>query len=162
MKPFLGIDITTNRKNERLNGNEFLILKPSEILSQTLAKTTEQKDVIIQKSKMPLLLRIIKSICLFLAFICVSALLRARVSLAEAYHNAPWVFWLLPICVILFVLLTICEKVKSHQVLDTDENQHALATHDRVMKDILAELAVPDNAKMWMCCLATTLSVTAK
>ena len=22
MKPFLGIDITTNRKNERLNGNE--------------------------------------------------------------------------------------------------------------------------------------------
>lgn len=147
MKPFLGIDITTNRKNERLNGNEFLILKPSEILSQTLAKTTEQKDVIIQKSKMPLLLRIIKSICLFLAFICVSALLRARVSLAEAYHNAPWIFWLLPICVILFVLLTICEKVKSHQVLDTDENQHALATHDRVMKDILAELAVPDNAK---------------
>ena len=147
MKPFLGIDITTNRKNERLNGNEFLILKPSEILSQTLAKTTEQKDVIIQKSKMPLLLRIIKSICLFLAFICVSGLLRARVSLAEAYHNAPWIFWLLPICVILFVLLTICEKVKSHQVLDTDENQHALATHDRVMKDILAELAVPDNAK---------------
>ncbi|MFR6157082.1 MAG: hypothetical protein ACLUI7_07840, partial [Coprococcus sp.] len=147
MKPFLGIDITTNRKNERLNGNEFLILKPSEILSQTLAKTTKQKDVIIQKSKMPLLLRIIKSICLFLAFICVSALLRARVFLAEAYHNAPWVFWLLPICVILFVLLTICEKVKSHHVLDTDENQHALATHDRVMKDILAELAVPDNAK---------------
>lgn len=147
MKPFLGIDITTNRKNERLNGNEFLILKPSEILSQTLAKTTEQKDVIIQKSKMPLLLRIIKSICLFLAFICVSALLRARVSLAEAYHNAPWIFWLLPICVILFVLLTICEKVKSHHVLDTDENQHALATHDRVMRDILAELAVPDNAK---------------
>ena len=27
MKPFLGIDITTNRKNEQLNGNEFLILK---------------------------------------------------------------------------------------------------------------------------------------
>ena len=38
MKPFLGIDITTNRKNERLNGNEFLILKPSEILSQTLCE----------------------------------------------------------------------------------------------------------------------------
>ena len=51
MKPFLGIDITTNRKNERLNGNEFLILKPSEILSQTLAKTTEQKDVIIKSPK---------------------------------------------------------------------------------------------------------------
>ena len=38
MKPFLGIDITTNRKNEHLNGNEFFILKPSEILSQTLAR----------------------------------------------------------------------------------------------------------------------------
>nr|WP_270257740.1 hypothetical protein [Coprococcus catus] len=92
MKPFLGIDITTNRKNERLNGNEFLILKPSEILSQTLAKTTEQKDVIIQKSKMPLLLRIIKSICLFLAFICVSALLRARVPLPKHITTHPGFF----------------------------------------------------------------------
>lgn len=43
MKPFLGIDITTNRKNERLNGNEFLILKPSEILSQTLGQNHRAK-----------------------------------------------------------------------------------------------------------------------
>lgn len=36
MKPFLGIDITTNRKNERLNGNEFLILNKVYPLSRTL------------------------------------------------------------------------------------------------------------------------------
>ena len=51
MKPFLGIDITTNRKNERLNGNEFLILKPSEILSQTLAKTTGKKMLLSKSPK---------------------------------------------------------------------------------------------------------------
>ena len=44
MKPFLGIDITTNRKNERLNGNEFLMLKPSEILSQTSKKMLLSKS----------------------------------------------------------------------------------------------------------------------
>ena len=39
MKPFLGIDITTNRKNERLNGNEFLILKPSEMRQRPIEST---------------------------------------------------------------------------------------------------------------------------
>ena len=147
MKPFLGINITTNRKNEQLNGNEFLILKPSEILSQAFTRTARQKDTIIKNSKLSLPLRIIKFISLFFAFIAISGLLRARVSLAEGYHNAPWIFWLLPICVILFILLTIYEKVKSHQVLDMDANKYTLATHNRVMKDIFSELAVPDNAK---------------
>jgi len=36
MKPFLGIDLTTNKKNDQLNGNDFLAAKPSLALSQAL------------------------------------------------------------------------------------------------------------------------------
>lgn len=74
MKPFLGIDITTNRKNERLNGNEFLILKPSEILSQTLAKTTEQKMLLSKSPK-----------CLYFC-----ALLNPYVSFSLLSASAPY------------------------------------------------------------------------
>ena len=33
MKPFLGIDLTTNKKNEKINGQEFLIQTPSSALT---------------------------------------------------------------------------------------------------------------------------------
>ena len=29
MKPFLGIDLTTNKKNEQMNGEEFVVAKPA-------------------------------------------------------------------------------------------------------------------------------------
>lgn len=74
MKPFLGIDITTNRKNERLNGNEFLILKPSEILSQTLAKTPSKKMLLSKSPK-----------CLYFC-----ALLNPYVSFSLLSASAPY------------------------------------------------------------------------
>ena len=37
MKPFLGIDLTQNKKNSEINGEEFLAAKPSPALAQTLA-----------------------------------------------------------------------------------------------------------------------------
>lgn len=74
MKPFLGIDITTNRKNERLNGNEFLILKPSEILSQTLAKPPSKKMLLSKSPK-----------CLYFC-----ALLNPYVSFSLLSASAPY------------------------------------------------------------------------
>ena len=35
MKPFLGIDLTTDKKNEQFNGTEFLVMKPSSAMAQS-------------------------------------------------------------------------------------------------------------------------------
>ena len=34
MKPFLGIDLTFNKKNELQNGSELIVVKPSVTLTQ--------------------------------------------------------------------------------------------------------------------------------
>lgn len=41
MKPFLGIDVTENKKNEQSNGEEFLLAKISPEMSQELAASME-------------------------------------------------------------------------------------------------------------------------
>lgn len=74
MKPFLGIDITTNRKNERLNGNEFLILKPSEILSRLWPKPPSKKMLLSKSPK-----------CLYFC-----ALLNPYVSFSLLSASAPY------------------------------------------------------------------------
>ena len=39
MKPFLGVDLTTDKKNEQVNGNEFLVAKPSNTLVQSFERS---------------------------------------------------------------------------------------------------------------------------
>ena len=49
MKPFLGIDLTTNKKNEQMNGEEFVIAKPALSLTQSLESSFENVEETIEK-----------------------------------------------------------------------------------------------------------------
>ena len=49
MKPFLGIDITTNKKNEESHGKEFLTATPSAALSTFLETNSENAEKAIKK-----------------------------------------------------------------------------------------------------------------
>ena len=42
MKPFLGIDVTTDKNNELFNGEEFLIQTPSAALASALDSSSER------------------------------------------------------------------------------------------------------------------------
>lgn len=43
MKPFLGINLSSDEGNELLNGNEFLVAKPSAILTDALDSVSEKR-----------------------------------------------------------------------------------------------------------------------
>ncbi|MDY6181698.1 MAG: hypothetical protein SPI15_12755 [Candidatus Faecousia sp.] len=108
MKPFLGIDLTIDPKNEQINGKEFLIQLPSATLSQSLDTSTDQVNQIIKTSKLPLPFRIFQFICGICALLIASGILRADVSLEEGYQNAPWLFWAGGICAAVWLVLWIC------------------------------------------------------
>ena len=55
MKPFLGIDLTTDKKNEQINGTEFLVQTPSAALANTLEDSSEKAEKTIETAKLPLL-----------------------------------------------------------------------------------------------------------
>ena len=94
MKPFLGIDLTLNKKNDQFNGNEFLVQKPSSALSESLEASTDKAEKTIEKAKLPLPLRIVQFISGISALILASGILKADVSLAEGYHMHPDYFGL--------------------------------------------------------------------
>ncbi len=93
MNPFGAIDITENKKNERINGAEFIVESTSSGQAKALENETENAEELLKKSKLPLPLRIVEYVCGILATVVVVDLLRATtdedaVTLTEAYDNA--------------------------------------------------------------------------
>lgn len=152
MKPFLSIDLTTNRKNEQANGQEFIIAKPSLTSRKSLEQSMESSEQTIEKSKLPLPLRIGYWICSFVGIIIGYALLKIfiredDITLAEIYHNAPWIFWVGGACLLGWGILKLIGSRKQKKVLETDESAKVFDNLDKTCNDILAELGVPSGAK---------------
>jgi len=63
MKPFLGIDLTTDKKNEQFNGTEFLVMKPSSAMAQSFEQSSKKAEETIERTKLHLPLRITQLIC---------------------------------------------------------------------------------------------------
>lgn len=147
MKPFLGIDVTLNKKNEQMNGNEFLVQKTSSVLSESLEASTEKAEHTIQKAKLPLPFRIAQFICGIAALLLAGGIVKADVSLAEGYHNAPWLYWTAGICAVLWLILWLCGRHKAKSTLTTEENTQTFSRLEGVVNAVYTELAVPDDAK---------------
>ncbi len=147
MKPFLGIDLTQNKKNEQLNGAEFLVQTTSSALSKSLEASTDKAEKTIEKSKLPLPLRVIQGICGVAALLIISGILKADVSFAEGYRNAPGLFWAAGVCGAVGVILWLCGKQKAKAVLDTDESAQTFSHLDSATNAVYVEFDVPYDAK---------------
>ncbi len=151
MKPFLGIDLTADKKNEQLNGAVFLISEPSSALAQTLKTSLERANGTIEQSKLPLPLRIVQWICGIVGALIALGILKSLgnegVSLEKAYQNASWLFWVAGPCLLIWLILKILSMRKEKTVLEKDENTHVFSNLDGVCDAIYTELLVPHDAK---------------
>ena len=152
MKPFLGIDLTTDKKNEQFNGEELVVSRPDPSLTQSFESSSETAEKAIEKSKLPLPIRIGRWICGAIGVLVVCGILGAlggedSVSLEKAYQNAPWLFWLDGACLVAWAILTLIGRRKEKTVLESEESEHAFHTFDKTCKAILADLSVPEDAK---------------
>ena len=152
MKPFLGIDLTTNKKNEQMNGEEFVIAKPALSLTQSLESSSENVEETIEKSKLPLPIRIGHWICGAVGALVAFSILKAlsgedSVTLAEAYQNASWLFWLGGACLVAWAVLKLISVRKEKNVLETEESSQVFNHLDKTCDAILADLKVPQDSK---------------
>ena len=150
MKPFSAIDLTTDKKNETANGIEFCTAKPSEALTRSFEDATNQTDDTLNKAKLPLPLRIVQTLSLYVWLITFVALLKSLgnvESLDVAYRNADWVFWLCGIAFVIWLVLKIFSKRHEISVLRTEDSELALSRLESVSNAILNELSVPANAR---------------
>lgn len=149
MKPLLGIDITQNKKNDRFDGDAFIVARPSAGLADTLDKTSDAVIEKARKSKLPMGFLAVRWICGLFALIVAMATVRSLadgVGLAQAYRNAGWVFWVGGGCLIVWLILTIVGHRRRKAVLGSDETERIVSELDRTSEEIFAELDVPSYA----------------
>jgi len=151
MKPFLGIDLTINKKNEQMNGEEFIVAMPDLSLTQSLESSSENVEETIEKSKLPLPVRIGHWICGAVGALVSIGILKALggkdgITLGEAYQNASWLFWLGGTCLVAWVLLKLISVRKEKNVLETEEGSQVFNNLDKTCDAILADLEVPSNS----------------
>ncbi len=152
MKPFLGIDLTTDKKNEKFNGEEFLVAVPSSAITQSYERFSEKAEETIGKSKLPLPLRIGQGIFGIVSAIVILGIIKAltrndNISIAQAYENVPWIFWLGGISLLSWGVLKFISIRKEKNTFDSDESKQTISTLDSIGNEIYSELSVPSDSK---------------
>lgn len=148
MKPLFGIDITTDKKNETVNGKQFVIRALDQAQMQALEQRTEALQQTVERAKLPLVLRVIKSICGYLTIIVLVVLFRAAfdIGLSQAYNNAPYVFYATPVLGVIWLALFILSRKKESAVFEEAGAEQQAASLDRDIKSHYDMLGVPEDA----------------
>lgn len=150
MKPFAAFDLTTDKKNENANGVEFCCQRPSEALSKAFEESSAQVDKTLDKSKLPLPLRILQWVlgaAGILIFVGILKGLGGVESLDVAYKNAGFLFWICGGCLLGWAILKFLGSRQEKAVLETEDSEQVLARMEGLCKAVYAELGVPENAR---------------
>lgn len=149
MKPIFCIDVTNNKKNDILNGSEFI----SRTLSAQKLKDYEEKqdslEEAVEKSKIPLWLTIVKYLCAFFFLIVLGAVAKSRENLTipEQFENAPGLFIAAIVCAVAWVIIQILSKRKETKVLKEEKAEDQVEELKKDEKIIFEELEVPNTAR---------------
>lgn len=151
MKPFISIDITENKKNDKINGEEFVVKTVSQMQKQFFENAQEDALGLVEEAKMPLLLRIIQGGCGIVSLMIVAGIVKAwapedGLTIAQCYQNAPALFWIAGACLVVWAILKFLSTKKQKETLETDMSENTIRTLDTISKNIYAELDVPENA----------------
>lgn len=149
MKPFLGIDVTVNKKNDRMNGDEFLVKSVSGAQSEHYDQTIEEAEKSVKRAEPPLVWSLAQGGCGLMALGVVAGIIESwdkDLSLNQMYANAPALFWLLPVCVLVWLTLTILSKRRAANVSESREVEELIEAVEAATSASYTALGVPEDA----------------
>ena len=151
MKLFLSSNITDNRANDELGGNEFIIETVSSESTENLMKASEKAENIILKAGLPKWLVAIEWLAFLVGISLVGGLMDAlsgeeSVTLAHAYNKAPLLFWIAAACLVTWLVIFIYGYKKKAEVMRSEEIKNAEENVGTVLDMIKEELDIPENA----------------
>lgn len=148
MKPIFGIDITSDKNNEIVNGNEFITKNISKQKAEELESKQQNLIQTVEDSKLPLLIRIVKYICGLYAVIVISAIISnlPSTSFDQALRNAPLLIISGFVCGLIWLVLQFFAKRKEKLILTDKNADQQIENIDIDIQKIYDELNVPDLA----------------
>ena len=147
MKPIFAIDITEDKKNDKVNGERFITGRISFDTKSRFEQKSENLEQTVEKSKLPTWMGVAKIVCGFVFLIVLAGTIRSGADLEQAFQNAPWLLISGAVCGVAWAVLQIMSKKKEKEVF-TEENAVEQAENIRAdIKEIYKELGVPSNAR---------------
>ena len=149
MKPFYGIDRTTLKKNTFHEGDCFIAATVSDMTRQSYERALQSAAKELEATKLNPLLRGLKTVCSWITLIVFLSTIRAlrNVTIAEAFENAPFIFWLMGGCGMVWLVLTILTNRKAKTVMAGEDFNMSTRRLEGEIDRVFRELQVPDDAK---------------
>ena len=147
MKPFYGIDRTTLKKSTYHEGECFIAATVSDMTRESYERTLKSAAASMESTKLPGFLRVIRTACSWIFALIFIGILRSDVPLAEGYRNAPFLYWIMGGCGLVWGILAILARRKSGAVTGTEEFTQAMRRLDGEIERLRRELLVPADAK---------------
>lgn len=149
MKPFYGIDRTTLKKNTFHEGDCFIAATVSDMTRQSYERALQSAAKELEATKLNPLLRGLKTVCSWITLIVFLSTIRAlrNVTIAEAFENAPFIFWLMGGCGMVWLVLTILTNRKAKNVMAAEDFSQSTRRLEGEIDRVFRELQVPEDAK---------------
>ena len=148
MKPIFGIDVTNNKKNDKINGEKFITRSISIETQESFYEKTKNLEESIKKSELPLWVRIIKFICGTTALIVIGAVIKSLpdIDISQMFKNAPGLLMAGAVCGIVWLVLHILTKQNEKTVLAEENIEEQAGNINSDIDAIYNELGVPYTA----------------
>ena len=149
MKPFYGIDRTTLKKNTFHEGDCFIAATVSDMTRQSYERALQSAAKELEATKLNPVLRGLKTVCSWITLFGFLSTIRAlrNVTIAEAFENAPFIFWLMGGCGMVWLVLTILTNRKAKTVMAAEDFNMSTRRLESEIDRVFRELQVPDDAK---------------
>ena len=149
MKPFYGIDRTTLKKNIFHEGDCFIVATVSDMTRQSYERALQSAAKELEATKLNPVLRGLKTVCSWITLFGFLSTIRAlrNVTMAEAFENAPFIFWLMGGCGVVWLVLTILTNRKAKNVMEGEGFGQSTRRLEGEIDRVFRELQVPEDAK---------------
>lgn len=149
MKPFYGIDRTTLKKNTFHEGDCFIAASVSDMTRQSYERALQSAAKELEATKLNPVLRGLKTVCSWITLFGFLSTIRAlrNVTMAEAFENAPFIFWLMGGCGVVWLVLTILTNRKAKNVMEGEGFGQSTRRLEGEIDRVFRELQVPEDAK---------------
>ena len=147
MKYLFGSDCAGNEEQELREQRRFIKAELPESMAEELDRSDEELLEAQRKAELPKLLKILEWVFLVPGALCGAGILRASVSPAEGYHNAPWAYWIAGIGLAVGGLLALADKLLGRRSEKKETVRAARKSKGEAERSADNWLKIPDGAK---------------
>lgn len=147
MKYLFGSNCADNEEQELREQRRFLKAELPESMAEELNQRDEELIEAQKKAELPKLLKILEWVFLVPGCLCGAGVLRASVSPAEGYHNAPWAYWIAGIGLAVGGVLALPDKLLRRRSDKNEAVRAARKTKGEAERNADNWLKIPDGAK---------------